>query len=115
MARCAGVVAAMGCGVIGRRFDDGQVLAWVRASCEAQGVDLVVTDPEAVAVVATLLTGRAGPPGRKRGSAAPAGRPAGSESPHGSDPVRVNGLRSGASWADHGMVEDGSDDLGLAG
>jgi hypothetical protein len=39
-------------------FTREQVAAWVKASCDRQGVPLVVTDPSVVADVAVLLTGR---------------------------------------------------------
>lgn len=42
----------------GHKFTREQVEAWVRASCERQGVPVVVTDPKAVADVVVLLTGR---------------------------------------------------------
>lgn len=42
----------------GRGFSREQVAAWVRGSCERQGVPVVVTDPGVVASVVMLLTGR---------------------------------------------------------
>jgi hypothetical protein len=36
------------------------ITAWVRASCELQGVAVRVTDPQVLGRVAVLLTGRAG-------------------------------------------------------
>lgn len=44
--------------VTGTGFTSAQVEAWVRASCERQGVQVVVTDPEVVRRVVVLLTGR---------------------------------------------------------
>jgi len=48
---------------------DAEVWAWLRASCAAQGVPEVVSDPATVGTVAVLLTGRAGgPPGSAAGA-----------------------------------------------
>ena len=42
----------------GQHFTRAQVEAWVRASCDKQGVPVVVSDPEVVARVVVLVTGR---------------------------------------------------------
>lgn len=42
----------------GHKFTPAQVEAWVRSSCERQGVPVVVSDPVVVARVVVLLTGR---------------------------------------------------------
>jgi hypothetical protein len=48
---------------------DAEVWAWLQASCAAQGVPEVVSDPATVGAVALLLTGRAGgPPGSAAGA-----------------------------------------------
>jgi hypothetical protein len=48
---------------------DAEVWAWLHASCAAQGVPEVVSDPATVGAVAVLLTGRAGgPPGSAAGA-----------------------------------------------
>lgn len=44
--------------VRGQRFSPGQVDEWVRASCQRQGVPVVVSDPDVVSRVVVLLTGR---------------------------------------------------------
>lgn len=43
-------------------ISDAEVWAWLQASCAAQGVPEVVSDPATVGAVAVLLTGRAGRP-----------------------------------------------------
>lgn len=42
----------------GQQVTREQVEAWVRSSCERQGVAVVVTDPVVVSRVVVLLTGR---------------------------------------------------------
>lgn len=42
----------------GPGFTTAQVEAWVKASCERQGLPVVVSDPVVVARVVVLLTGR---------------------------------------------------------
>lgn len=44
--------------VTGQPFTREQVATWVKASCDRQGVPVVVTDPSLVADVVVLLTGR---------------------------------------------------------
>lgn len=101
--------------MVGRVFSADTVTDWVRASCHAQGVPLLVHDTVVLATVAVLLTGRAGPP--VGGASAPPrrARRAVSEAPHGSDPVRVDAAGSGGAGTDHRMIQHGGDDLGLAG
>lgn len=44
-------------------LSDAEVCAWLQASCAAQGVPEVVTNPATLSSVAALVTGRAaGPP-----------------------------------------------------
>jgi hypothetical protein len=43
-------------------ISDAEVREWLRASCVAQGVANVVTDPATLAAVAMLLTGQGGRP-----------------------------------------------------
>lgn len=89
--------------------------AWIAASCEAQGLPVMVTAPGVVSMVSVLLTGRANPPATQRGSAGPAGRPPVSEPPHGHHSGGLDASGSGAARSNHGMIEDGCHDLGLTG
>ena len=99
----------------GHRFAAEVVADWVRASCAAQGLPVLVTDPGVLSVVAVLLTGRAAPGGPQRFCAGPPGRPTGSEPPHGLDPVRVHAPGPGGSGSDDDVIDHGTHDLGLAG
>ncbi len=90
--------------------------AWVVASCQAQGVPVLVTDLRVLASVAGLVSGRgtgtAGAPrgpraGAERGWSAP--RP-GSDFPDGLHAVGVEGPGSGDSGGDDSVVENGGDD-----
>lgn len=84
--------------------------AFVEASCLRQGVPVRVTDAAVVARVVALLG--VGVAGRKRsGTAAPAA----SELPDEFDAVGVEASSTGGAGSDYGVVEDGSDDGGLAG
>ncbi len=60
MAGPAGTVVAVGRCPVTRRegLTPAQVEAWVKSSCERQGVPVEVTDPVVVASVVVLLTGR---------------------------------------------------------
>jgi hypothetical protein len=96
------------------RLSDEQLVAWVAASCQAQGVSVKVSEARTVEQVRVLLTGQAGrtAPARTRGRSAPAGR---SQPPHRPDPLRVKGLSATGAWADHGVVEHGAHDGRLSG
>ena len=72
-----------------------QVRAIAVASAEAQGVPVKVSDPAILRQVAALV---------RPGLAAPDER----------DPGRIEGVTAGCGGSDHGVVEDGSDDRGLA-
>lgn len=74
---------------------------------------VMVHDPVVLAEVAVLLTGRAVPPGSR--SRVRRDGPPGSQSPDGTHPVGVDAAGSGGAGADHGMIQDGGHDLGLAG
>ena len=56
-------------------ISDAEVWAWLQASCAAQGVPEVVSDPATVGTVAVLLTGRAGGPSAGAAGARRATRP----------------------------------------
>ena len=99
----------------GHRFAADVVAAWVQASCDAQGVPVLVTDAGVVADVAVLLTGRAAPGGPQRFCAGPPGRPPVSEPPDGGHSVVVHAAGSWATGSDDGMIHHGGHDLGLAG
>lgn len=93
-------------------IDREALRAWVAASCAAQGVELIVSDPAVVARVGVLLGGRGAartpPRGGERGI-----RP--SQSPGGDDAVRVKRSRAGSARADGGEVQDGAHDRRLSG
>jgi hypothetical protein len=72
-----------------------QVRALAVASAEAQGLPAKVEDAAILRQVAALV------------------RP-GLAAPDEADPGRIDGVPSGRSGADHGVVEDGGDDRGLA-
>lgn len=57
----------------GQRFTAEQVADWVRASCLAQGVPVVVSDPGVVSDVVALATGRAVGPADRAPQGADAG------------------------------------------
>jgi hypothetical protein len=97
----------------GRYFSPEAVAAWVHASCEEQGVPVVVRDPVVLAAVAVLVSGRAVPPGSR--SRVRRDRPAGSESPDRPHPGGLDAAGSGCAGADDGVVEHGGHDLRLAG
>lgn len=91
------------------------VRAWLVASCEAQGVAVVVADPKVLASVAVLVSGRgAGVGGATRGPLAGAGRARPAPLPDSDSPDRfhsgwVQALGSKDSGGDDGMVQDCSD------
>ena len=82
--------------------------AWVRASCEAQGVPVKVEDPDVVNRVCAVL--RASEPGTGSCGSTTGSRSTTSELPDRLDTlgVELGGLR--ATGSDHGVVEHGSDD-----
>ena len=41
------------------RLSESELMEWLASSCQAQGVDLVVTDPEVLRRVGVLFGGRA--------------------------------------------------------
>lgn len=87
------------------------VAAFVEASCLRHGVPVKVTDALVVAGVVSLLSGGAPDGGRQPDTAAPVV----SEAPHWIDPGRVNLSGTFDARGDDSMVEDSSDDGGLAG
>lgn len=96
------------------RLSEQQIAAWVTASCQAQGVPVRVSEARTVEQVRVLLTGQAGrtAPALQRGRSAPGGRSQPPDRPYSGG---VEGLGSGRSWSDDGVVEDGADDRGLPG
>ena len=89
-----------------------EIAAWVQRSCAEQGVPEKVSDPATVDRVVTLLRGRA--PARSRAERASTGGQGRSDAPHGTDAVGVEPVGT-VGGGDHGMIEDGLDDLGLPG
>lgn len=49
-------------------FDTAEFTAWLRASCERQGVPVTVTDPAVIAQVVTLAGARGPQPRRRTGA-----------------------------------------------
>lgn len=98
-----------------RYYPPDVVAAWVTASCESQGLPLVVTAPDVVSMVSVLLTGRASPPVPQHGSAGPVGRTPSSEPPHGHHSGGLDSSGPGGAGPNHRVVEDRCHDLGLAG
>lgn len=93
-------------------IDREALRAWVAASCAAQGVEVLVSDPGVVARVGVLLgrreAARKPPPGGAHGSRQ-------SQSPGGQNPARIEGSTSGESGGDRREVEDSADDGRLPG
>ncbi len=93
-------------------IDREALRAWVSASCAAQGVEFLVSDPGVVARVGVLLGGREAarkpPAGGAQGSRQ-------SQSPGGQDSVRIEGSASGVGGGDGREVQHGADDGGLPG
>ena len=110
----------------GQSFTPEEVQRWVEASCAAQGVPVKVTDELVVRRVGLLLGAGSDAAGRAdagRAQAAPAacarrtGRPARSagvlQLPDRLDPRGIEAAGTGHTGADHGVVQDGTDDGGL--
>lgn len=83
-------------------LDAGQVDAWLKASCDSQGVPVVVRDPGIVQQVTTLL-----------GRTTVKGRRSRSQSPLGVDTADVEPATTSRSGSDGHVVDNGPDD-GLA-
>jgi len=91
----------------------GEALAaWVAASCAAQGLPVKVTDAWVVERVRLLLGGEPDGAGRSANDAGPAGCRL--EAPYRRDSVRVKTSGSGIASPNDSVVEDGTDDGGLA-
>lgn len=106
MARTTG-----GVGVVAWLSDE-DLVAWVEASCAAQGIPAKVTDPAVVRQVCVLLGQAPTVPVRarqRRRAPAP-----GSEPPEGEHSLGVEDAGTGSAGGDHGVVEDGGDDGVLA-
>lgn len=88
-----------------------RLAAWVRASCEAQGIKVRVSDPSTVRQVVALLGGPGDGRGDQRLGAVPRREPGRSAaSPAGHDPVNVQATSSLGPGEDAGVVEHGGDD-----
>lgn len=68
----------------------------VVSSCEAQGLDVKITDPVLIGKVAAVL------------------KPGGSGSPPGRDALRVEGIATTNGGADRDVLEDGGEDRAAA-
>ncbi len=97
--------------VVGR-LTGSALEAWVTRSCLAQGVPVKVTDVRVVDRVRTLVTGGPGGPGRGGSTVGSPGTR--SQAPDGLHPVVVKRGGPRGAGQDHGMVQDGLDDGGLA-
>lgn len=84
------------------------VTAWLRASCERQGVPVLVRDPAVLAQVAALL-GRH-PVSRPRTEPNRRASRDRSQPPLGPDTVDVHGSGPRAPGSDDGVIEDGLHD-----
>jgi len=93
-----------GCPVDSPEFD---LVAWVEASCAAQGLAVKVVDPEAVRKVGVLFGTMegAGRPERSRGGGASAPL----ELPDRANPFRIKRPRSGRAGLDDSVIEHGGD------
>lgn len=90
------------------RLSPEQVAAWVRSSCDAQGVEVKVTDPVVLTRVGVLMGEgpRVRTPAKRRRNPGLRSQP-----PHGPHPVGVELADRGR--VHHGVVEDRSDDRSL--
>lgn len=84
-----------------------RVHAWLAASCAAQGVAVVVSDPLVLARVAVLVSGSAG--AARRRASAEAGPALCSQPPDGLDPLDVQCPGAGGAGADDDVLDQGSD------
>ena len=92
-------------------IDRAAVLAWLQASCVAQGVPLLVTDVGIVSQVGVLLRNRGAAWQPRSGERSTRS----SVAPSGNDPTRVEQATSGSGGLNGGVVENGSHDRGLPG
>jgi len=93
---------------------DAELLAWVTASCLAQGVPPTISDPAVIRDVVALLGGPVGRPRAQARSASTrtiAGR---SQPPRRDHAVDVEGSGPGCAGQDGGVVQDCADDGVLA-
>lgn len=97
-----------GCPVASGGFD---LAAFVRASCERQGVPVLVSDAGIVGQVSALLGGGAGGAARRTPGAP---RPTSSEAPDDLDSVRIE-HSAAQGWGDDHSIDNGRNDGGLAG
>lgn len=91
----------------GGQRDEGMV-AWVSASCAAQGLPVKVTDAGVLQEVCVLLGGKVA--GRRSARGADRRARKASEAPAGLDSRRVEPSGPCRARGDHGVVEDRSDD-----
>ena len=99
-------------GIVGR-LSDAELLAWVEASCKAQGVPVKVTDPGIVRDICALLGAGAADDGRAR-QRRRRPVPEALQPPEGLNPGGIDGSGSRVAGSDHGVVQDGGDDGVLA-
>ena len=100
---------------MGLTMTPAELAAWVGESCARQGVPAKVTDVGVVARIAVLLGSSGGP--EAVGALAPkrTGRRGPSEPPDEFHPVRVHRPDAGSGGMDDPVIDDSSNDGGLAG
>ena len=96
-------------------LSEADLAAWVKRSCQAQGIQAKVTDPLVLRDVSVLLGTQSGasPAQPRSGSRRAAG--ADSQTPHRLHTVGVQGAGSVLAWSDHSVVQHGADDCTLTG
>ena len=92
-------------------IDRDALRAWLAASCAAQGIPMLVTDPGVISNIGVLLRGRDAAGGPRSGDR----RARRSAAPSGNDPVRVHLPASDGSGEDGCEVQNGGDYRGLLG
>ncbi len=97
--------AVSGCGL-----PCAQMVEWLRASCERQGVPVVVRDPSVVAQVAALLGQTAAVRRRGRDETIRSAARDGSQPPLRLNPVDIHGTRPGAAGSNDDMIKNGLHD-----
>lgn len=83
------------------------MVEWLRATCERQGVPVVVRDPSVVTQVAALLGHAAAAPSVRRDETIRRATRDRSQPPPRLNPVDVQHSRAGAAGSDDGVIEDG--------
>lgn len=112
-AASSGLVGAVGMAAM--CLTGSELAAWVNESCARQGVPAKVTDFGVVSRVAVLLAVPVHPGARGASAPTQPGPAERSEPPDEFDSGRVQRAGAGGAGADHAVIDDRSDDGGLAG